>query len=448
MKLWDKGIQPDPAIIEFTSGKDRETDICLAEWDIVGSMAHAIMLSEAGLIATEEKNDLLKGLHGLFLKVIKGEFKIEKGVEDIHSQVEEELSSLLGPAGKKIHTGRSRNDQVLLDIRLYTRSEIDRTAWIIFRLFTKLQSLSEQYKEVLLPGYTHMQPAMVSSFGLWFGAYSESLADDLSLLSGARTLNDRNPLGTAAGYGTTLPLNRQLTTELLEFEDVVFNSGYASLNRGKVEMAVANSLASVARTLGRFCMDICLYMSAEFKFVDFPDEFITGSSIMPQKKNPDVFEIIRARSNLIQAVPHEISMLTCNLTSGYHRDLQLLKPLVFNAFAEVEECVGILIFMLDGIKIRRNITDNPAYNPIFSTEEVNRLAREGIPFRDAYKTVSGMIEDNSFPVTTTKDYSHEGSIGNLCNDKILKRTESIMKCFKGSSSAEIEAKLMTKLSKE
>jgi argininosuccinate lyase len=447
MKLWDKGIQPDPAIIEFTSGKDRETDLCLAEWDIVGSMAHAIMLNEAGLISTEEKNDLLKGLHGLFLKAVKGELKIEKGVEDIHSQVEEELSSLIGPAGKKIHTGRSRNDQVLLDIRLYTRTEIDRTAVIIFRLFTKLQSLSEQYKEVLLPGYTHMQPAMVSSFGLWFGAYSESLEDDLFLLSGARKLNNRNPLGTAAGYGTTLPINRKLTAELLEFEDLVFNSAYASLNRGKVEIAVANSLASVARTLGRFCMDICLYMSAEFKFIDFPDEFITGSSIMPQKKNPDVFEIIRARMNLIQVVPQEIAMLTCNLTSGYHRDLQLLKLLVFNAFKELENCVEILIFMLDGIKIRRRITENPLYNSIFSTEEVNRLAREGIPFRDAYKTVSGMIENNSFPATTTKDYSHEGSIGNLCNDKILKRAESIMKCFDGLPSLELETKLMKFLSK-
>jgi len=447
MKLWDKGIQPDPAIIEFTSGKDRETDLCLAEWDIVGSMAHAIMLNEAGLISTEEKNDLLKGLHGLFLKAVKGELKIEKGVEDIHSQVEEELSSLLGPAGKKIHTGRSRNDQVLLDIRLYIRTEIDRTAVIIFRLFTKLQSLSEQYKEVLLPGYTHMQPAMVSSFGLWFGAYSESLEDDLFLLSGARKLNNRNPLGTAAGYGTTLPINRKLTAELLEFEDLVFNSAYASLNRGKVEIAVANSLASIARTLGRFCMDICLYMSAEFKFVDFPDEFITGSSIMPQKKNPDVFEIIRARMNLIQVVPQEIAMLTCNLTSGYHRDLQLLKLLVFNAFKELENCVEILIFMLDGIKIRRRITENPLYNSIFSTEEVNRLAREGIPFRDAYKTVSGMIENNSFPATTTKDYSHEGSIGNLCNDKILKRAESIMKCFDGLPSLELETKLMKFLSK-
>ncbi|MBA4321868.1 MAG: argininosuccinate lyase, partial [Odoribacter sp.] len=408
MKLWDKGDDPDPAIIEFTSGKDRETDLCLAEWDIIGSMAHAIMLHETGLISEEEKNNLLHTLHSLFLKAVKGVLIIEKGVEDIHSQVEKELTAILGPAGKKIHTGRSRNDQVLLDIRLYTRSEIDRVAGKIFRLFKKLQSLSEQYKEVLLPGYTHMQPAMVSSFGLWFGAFSESLADDLFLLSGARSLNNRNPLGTAAGFGTTLPINRGLTTELLGFEDIIFNSAYASLNRGKVEMAVSSSLASVAATLARFSMDIILYMSSEFRFVDFPDEYVTGSSIMPQKKNPDVFEIIRARSNRIQVLPQEIAMITSNLTSGYHRDLQLLKSLVFNAFIETGDCIDILIYMLDGIKVRKDITEDSAYNSIFSTEEVNRLVKEGIPFRDAYKTVSGMINEGSFPHTAIKDYGHEG----------------------------------------
>jgi argininosuccinate lyase len=442
MKLWDKGIEPDPAIIEFTSGKDRETDICLAEWDIIGSMAHAIMLHEAGLIEPEEKDNLLNTLHSLFYRAVKGELKIEYGVEDIHSQVEEHLSSKLGAVGKKIHTGRSRNDQVLLDIRLYTRAEIDRIAVKIFRLFSKFQALSEQYKEFLLPGYTHMQPAMVSSFGLWFGAYSESLSDDLFLLSGARVLNNRNPLGTAAGYGTTLPINRKLTTGLLEFEDIIFNSAYASLNRGKVEMAVANSLASTARTLARFCMDVCMYLGSEFKFIDFPDEFITGSSIMPQKKNPDVFEMIRARSNRIQILPQEISMLTCNLSSGYHRDLQLLKQMIFDAFKEVDACVEILIFMLNGIKVRKDITENPVYNSIFSTEEVNRLVREGIPFRDAYKTVAGMIENGNFPRKAVSDYSHEGSIGNLCNDRILQKTESIMKSFNGLSSTELENKLM------
>lgn len=442
MKLWDKGIDPDPSIIEFTSGRDRETDSCLAEWDIIGSMAHAIMLSDSGLISGNEKDDLLNSLHSLFIRAAKNELVIEPGIEDIHSQIEKELSLLLGPAGKKIHTGRSRNDQVLLDIRLYTRAEIDRTALKTFRLFNKLQSLSEEYKEVLLPGYTHMQPAMVSSFGLWFGAYSESLADDLFLLSGARILNNRNPLGTAAGYGTTLPINRRRTTELLEFEDIVFNSAYAGLNRGKVEMAVASSLASVARTLSRFSADLILYMSAEFRFIDFPDEFVTGSSIMPQKKNPDVFEIIRARANRIQVVPQEIAMITANLSSGYNRDLQLLKSLIFNSFLELNECIDILILMLGGVMIRRNITEDPAYNSIFSTEEVNRLVRMGVPFRDAYKRVSAMVGKTPFKVTSVSDYTHEGSIGNLCNDKILLKTGSTMKSFGGSSSAEIEEKLM------
>jgi len=405
-------------------------------------MAHVIMLQKVGLISDKEKENLLLGLHSLFLKAIKGKLLVEKGVEDIHSQIEKELTSDLGPAGKKIHTGRSRNDQVLLDIRLYTRSEIDRIAVKVFSLFSKLQALSEQYKNVLLPGYTHLQPAMVSSFGMWFGAYSEGLADDLYLLAAARKLNNRNPLGTAAGYGTTLPINRKMTTELLEFEDLVFNSAYASLNRGKVEMAVAGSLASIARTLGRFSMDICLYMGSEFKFIDFPAEFITGSSIMPQKKNPDVFEIIRARTNRLQVLPQEIAMLTCNLTSGYHRDLQLLKPLVFDAFKELDTCLEILIFILNGIKVRRDITDNKIYNTIFSTEEVNRLVRKGVPFRDAYKEVSGKIKKGNFNRTSIQDYSHEGSIGNLCNDKILLMAKNTMRSFNGKSSSAIEKKLM------
>jgi argininosuccinate lyase len=442
MKLWEKGIVPDPAIIEFTSGKDRETDALLAEWDIVGSMAHVIMLHQVKLISGEENHDLLSALHSLFLKALKGEFVIEKETEDIHSQIEKELSFTLGPTGKKVHTGRSRNDQVLLDIRLFTRSEIDRLAGKIFRLFIKLQSLSERFKDVLLPGYTHMQPAMVSSFGLWFGAFAESLSDDLLLLSGARELNNRNPLGTAAGYGTTLPINRKLTTELLEFDDLIYNSAYASLNRGKIEMAVAGSLASLAFTLSKFCMDICQYMSAEYKFIEFPDEFVTGSSIMPQKKNPDVFELIRARSNRIQTLPNEISMVIGNLPSGYNRDLQLLKSMIFNAFTDIGESVEIMMFMLGGIKVRRNITDNPLYNQIFSTEEVNRLVKKGIPFRDAYKAVSGMLKNGAFSRTLPTDYSHEGSIGNLFSKEIQDRAEKIMKSFKGVSSKEIEEKLM------
>src|SRR5664280_3544779 len=341
MKLWGKGINPEPAIIEFTAGKDRKTDLALTKWDIIGSMAHVIMLENVGLVSEDEKNGLLKALHSLFVWDEEGSLLIEKDVEDIHSQIEKEMSSILGTTGKKIHTGRSRNDQVLVDIRLYTREEIDKLSVLIRRLFTKLQSLSEQHKEVLVTGYTHMQPAMVSSFGLWFGAYAECLADDILLLSSARTLNNRNPLGTAAGFGTTLPLNRKLTSELLEFDDLLYNSAYASLSRGKVELSVASALASLAQTLSRFSMDVCLYMSAEFRFIDFPDEYVTGSSIMPQKRNPDVFELIRGRTNIIQTIPNQIVMLTSNLPSGYNRDLQLLKKIMFGAFVELTECIAV-----------------------------------------------------------------------------------------------------------
>lgn len=442
MKLWDKGVTANPAIIEFTTGRDREMDLHLAGWDIIGSMAHVIMLQEVKLITAEEKSELLGALHSLFNKASDSEIVIEDEVEDIHSQIEKELSQNLGPVGKKVHTGRSRNDQVLLDIRLYTRAEIDSLAKKTWKLFTKLQSLSEQYREFLLPGYTHMQPAMVSSFGLWFGCYAESLADDLYILSGVRKLNNRNPLGSAAGYGTTLPLNRALTTELLEFDDMVYNSAYASLNRGKVELAVAGAISSLANTLSRLSMDICLYMSAELRFVEFPDEYVTGSSIMPQKKNPDVFELIRARSNGLQALPNEVSMLINNLPSGYNRDLQLLKPMIFNAFKEAGDCIDIMGFMLGGIKIKRSITENPLYNSIFSTEEVNRLVRSGIPFRDAYKAVAGIIKNNQFSRTHPADYSHEGSIGNLCNQEIRKRAEKIMKTFRDTPIGELEEKLM------
>jgi argininosuccinate lyase len=442
MKLWEKGVVPNPAVIEFTVGKDRETDKVLAEWDIVGSMAHVIMLSHVGLISVAEKTEILNALYPLLKKAESGSIIIESNIEDIHSQIEKEISELLGPVGKKIHTGRSRNDQVLLDIRLYTRYEIDRLSELIFKLFSKLQSLSEQYKGVFLPGYTHMQPAMVSSFGLWFGAYSESLADDLYLLSAARVVNNKNPLGSAAGYGTTLPINRKLTTGLLEFDDLVYNSAYAGLSRGKTEMAVASALASVAHTLSRFSMDICLYMSSEFRFIDFPDELITGSSIMPQKRNPDVFELIRARSNKLQNLPNQIAMLTGNLTSGYHRDLQMLKELVFDSFIDLGKCIEIMILMLDSIKIRTDITDNPAYNSIFSTEEVNRMVRDGMPFRDAYKAVAGMVKNASFSKTSPADYSHEGSIGNLCNNEISANVNAIMKCFNGTKARDLADKMM------
>lgn len=442
MKLWEKGINPEPAIIEFTAGKDRKTDLALTRWDIVGSMAHVIMLENVGLISEDEKNNLLKALHSLFVWDEEGSLVIEKDVEDIHSQIEKEMSSILGTTGKKIHTGRSRNDQVLVDIRLYTREEVDKLAVLIRNLFNRLQALSEQHKEVLLPGYTHMQPGMVSSFGLWFGAYAECLADDILLLSGARALNNQNPLGTAAGYGTTLPINRKLTSELLEFDDLIYNSAYASLSRGKIEMAVASALASVAQTLSRFSMDICLYMTSEFRFIDFPDEYVTGSSIMPQKRNPDVFELIRGRSNIIQTLPNQIAILTTNLPSGYNRDLQLLKQLVFDAFGELRECIEIMMLMLNNIKVKKNITENPLYNTIFSTEEVNRLVKQGIPFRDAYKAVSDMVKNSTFSRTSLSDYVHEGSIGNLCNKEIAAIFEERMKSFRNRPASELADKMM------
>lgn len=442
MKLWEKGINPEPAIIEFTAGRDRKTDLHLTKWDIVGSMAHVIMLNDVGLITDNERNDMLKALQSLFKGDEEGIFVIEDDMEDIHSQIEKEMASILGTTGKKIHTGRSRNDQVLVDIRLYTREEIDKLAMLIEKLFKRLQALSEQYKDVLLPGYTHMQPAMLSSFGLWFGAYAESLCDDLLLLSSARQLNNRNPLGTAAGFGTTLPLNRKLTGELLEFDDLLYNSAYASLSRGKVEMSIASALASLAQTLSRFSMDICLYISAEYRFIDFPDEYITGSSIMPQKRNPDVFELIRGRSNVIQTLPNSISMLVSNLPSGYNRDLQLLKQIIFDAFDDLNECIEIMLLMLNKIKVKKNITDNPLYNTIFSTEEVNRLVKQGIPFRDAYKAVSEMVRNSSFSRTSVKDYVHEGSIGNLCNSDIAAIFGERIKCFSNKSAADMVEKMM------
>jgi argininosuccinate lyase len=387
-------------------------------------------------------NDLLKALYSLFTREQNGNLLIEDDSEDIHSQVEKELVSILGPTGKKIHTGRSRNDQVLVDTRLLAREEIDNLALLVGDLFNKLQFLSNSHREVLLPGYTHMQPAMVSSFGLWFGAYAECLADDILILSSARALNNRNPLGTAAGFGTTLPINRKLTTALLGFDDLLYNSAYASLNRGKVELAIASALASLAQTLDRFSMDICLYMSAEFRFIDFPDEYVTGSSIMPQKRNPDVFELIRGRSNIIQSLPGQVSGLISNLPSGYNRDLQVLKQLIFDAFEEIGQCIEIMLLMLDNIRVNESITDKSIYNAIFSTEEANRLVMQGVPFRDAYRIVSEKINDSTFSRTSLSDYVHEGSIGNLCNEEIAKIFNERMKPFININAAEMVGKLM------
>ncbi len=442
MKLWEKGIVTENSVIQFTSGNDRTTDLMLAEWDIAGSMAHAIMLEKCGLLSAEEKKSLLDALFLLFQKHGRGALTIGEGVEDIHSQIENELTDMLGPAGKKIHTGRSRNDQVLTDIRLYTRAAIDDLAGRVARLFDKLQELSLRHKGVLVPGYTHMQPAMLSSFGLWFGSWSESLADDIVMLEAARILNNRNPLGTAAGYGSTLPLQRVITTGLLEFDALLFNSAYAGLSRGKAELAAAAAIASIAQTINRLATEICLFMSAEFRFIDFPDELITGSSIMPQKRNPDVFELIRGRCNLLQSLPSRVCALTSNLPSGYNRELQLFKQLIFSAFSDIGECIDIMILMLGHIRLRENITENPLYNSIYSTEEVNRLVREGIPFRDAYRTVADSVKKGIFRKTAITDYTHEGTAGNLCNEEIRNLFEKRLSGFKSKSAAELVEKLM------
>lgn len=442
MKLWEKGYDSDRSVIEFTSGADRKTDISLAEWDIAGSMAHVIMLQKAGLLTDSEKQALLKSLYSLFRKVEKGELKIDPGMEDIHSMIEKELIQMAGETGKKIHTGRSRNDQVLTDIRLYTRHQIDVLAKNVNNLFSLFQSLSRKYKQVLIPGYTHMQPAMVSSFGLWFGSYAESLADDIHLLSSARELNNRCPLGTGAGYGSTLPLNRRLTSDLLEFSGLLFNSAYASLNRGKAEYATASALAAIAQTLSRFSADVCLFMMAELRFIDFPDEYITGSSIMPQKRNPDVFELIRGRTNLIQTIPGQVVNLISGLPSGYNRELQLLKQLIFSGFSETNECIQMIMLMLKNIRIKKSITSDPLYNYIFSTEEAYRLVYQGVPFRDAYKKVAQMLGREMFKPTSADAYTHEGSIGNLCNKEIRKIFHHRMRCFRSPSSAELISKMM------
>jgi argininosuccinate lyase len=444
MKLWAKGTDPEPKIIDYTAGNDSFTDLAFAKWDIVGSMAHVTMLGKQELISTDEKVDLLKKLATLLDKDAKGKLRIEDGIEDIHSQIEKELVALLGDTGKKIHTGRSRNDQVLVDIRLYSRELIDSTACLVGILFGKLQQLSEKHKNLLIPGYTHMQPAMVSSFGMWFGSYAEALTDDLLALSSARAMNNRNPLGTAAGYGSTLPIDRKITTELLEFDDLLYNSAYASLSRGKIEMSIASALASLAQTLGRFAMDSCLFMSAEYRFINFPDEYITGSSIMPQKRNPDVFEIMRGKMNVIQTLPGQIAMLVSNLPSGYNRELQLLKQMIFNAFNDIQETVSILNIMLDNIIVRDDIMDSALYNPIFSTEEANRLAKAGMPFRDAYKEVANMVKmGKPFRKTSLDEYSHDGSIGNLCNAKIATLFKERMSGFKGRTAYEIAEKILS-----
>jgi argininosuccinate lyase len=428
-KLWEKDISIDQRIDKFTVGDDRQLDLQLAEFDILGSIAHIKMLNKIGLIQDNELNRLLKSLRKLYQSVQKNNFRIEEDVEDIHSQMEMELTRELGDVGKKIHAGRSRNDQILVDLKLFTRSKLTNLVGSIESLFNHLLDLSEKYKNILLPGYTHMQVAMPSSFGLWFGAYAESLADDLLLIEAAYKIVNKNPLGSAAGYGSSFPLDRKLTTKLLGFEDLNYNSVYAQMNRGKMERIVSQAIASVASTLGKMTADIILYLSQNFNFISFPDQFTTGSSIMPHKKNPDVFEIIRARCNHIMALPNEIMLITNNLISGYHRDLQLLKNNFLPALNEIIECTDMMKYMLKHIQINKDILSDPKYTYLFSVEEVNKKVIEGVPFRDAYREVGEQIEKGTFKSNKEIKHKHEGSIGNLCNDQIKRMFVDVLAQF-------------------
>lgn len=429
MKLWNKGFEPDKLIEDFTVGADRELDLRLARYDVQGSMAHIRMLESIGLLESSELSVLLEALERIAQSIERGEFVIEEGVEDVHSQVELMLTRELGDMGKKIHSGRSRNDQVLVDLKLFMRDEMKTVAKAVKRLFDRLQSLSNAHKDTLMPGYTHLQVAMPSSFGLWFGAYAESLVDDLEMVAAAYKIANQNPLGSAAGYGSSFPLDRTMTTRLLEFEDLHYNVVAAQMSRGKTERAAAYAIASVASTLGKFAMDVCLFMCQNYGFISFPDNLTTGSSIMPHKKNPDVFEIMRGKCNRLQAVPNEISLLTANLSLGYHRDLQLLKDIIFPATTTLCQCLDMCDFMLEHISIKENILDDERYNYLFTVEDVNRLTLSGVPFREAYKQVGMAVQRGEYTPTKEVHHTHEGSIGNLCNDKIAEKMNKVLVKF-------------------
>ncbi|MBP3643721.1 MAG: argininosuccinate lyase [Alistipes sp.] len=429
MKLWNKGFEPDRAIEEFTVGADRELDLRLAKYDVIGSMAHIRMLESIGLIGSDELPVLLEALNRILSSTERGEFVIEEGVEDVHSQVELMLTRELGDLGKKIHSGRSRNDQVLVDLKLFMRDELKMLAERIKTLFDRLQSLSNEHKDTLMPGYTHLQVAMPSSFGLWFGAYAESLVDDMEMVVAAYNIANQNPLGSAAGYGSSFPLNRTMTTELLGFGALHYNVVAAQMSRGKTERAAAYAIASVASTLGKFAMDVCLFMCQNYGFISFPDNLTTGSSIMPHKKNPDVFEIMRGKCNRLQSVPNEISLLTTNLPLGYNRDLQLLKDIIFPATTTLCQCIDMCDFMLQHIVVRENILDDERYNYLFTVEDVNRLTLSGVPFREAYREVGMAVQRGEYTPTREVHHTHEGSIGNLCNDKIAEKMNKVMEKF-------------------
>ena len=429
-KLWDKGYDDDALIDKFTVGKDRELDLYLAQYDILGTIAHITMLSKVGLLPEEDLKKLLPVLAELHEDAVAGKFEIEPDVEDVHSQVELMLTRRLGDVGKKVHTGRSRNDQVLVDLKLYARAEIRKTVEKIQALFEVLQRKSEQYKDVLLPGYTHLQVAMPSSFGLWFGAYAESLTDDLRLMLAAWDITNQNPLGSAAGYGSSAPLDRTMTTRLLGFADLDYNVVYAQMGRGKTERAISFAYAAVAETVGRLAVDCCLYASQNFGFIHLPDSMTTGSSIMPHKKNPDVFELVRAHCNKIQGAPNDIRLITGNLPSGYFRDMQILKEVFIPIFQEMDDCLDIASYAVEKMEIVKDIMSDPKYQPAFSVEEVNRLVEEeNVPFRDAYKRVGLEIMAGNFSFHGELHHTHEGSIGNLCNDKIAYKLQELISRF-------------------
>lgn len=429
MKIWQKNTDVDGMVEKFTVGNDRDLDMAIAKADVLGSLAHTAMLNKIGLLEAGDYLAVKKGLRDLFLEIEKGDFEIDDSVEDVHSQVEWLLTERIGEAGKKIHSGRSRNDQVLVDLKLFFRMEIETLVKNVQPLFEQLIRLSDKHKDVLIPGYTHLQIAMPSSFGLWFGAYAESLVDDLLLLQAAWKVSNKNPLGSAAGYGSSFPLDRAMTTRLLGFEDLNYNVVYAQMGRGKTERILAQAMSSIAATLAKFSMDICLYINQNFGFISFPDHLTTGSSIMPHKKNPDVFELVRGRCNRIQALPNEIAMLTTNLPSGYHRDLQLLKENLFPALVSLNECLEITHFMLQHIQIKENILDDPKYDYLFSVEVVNNEVLKGVPFREAYRNIGIDIEEGRFAPAKEIHHTHEGSIGNLCNTQISQAFDTVVQEF-------------------
>lgn len=428
-KLWQKNNVTSSAVEQFTIGKDQQMDQYLAAYDVLGSIAHTTMLSEVGLLTNEEQVQLKKALIEIYTSIQAGNFELQVGVEDIHSQVEILLTQKLGDVGKKIHSARSRNDQVLVDIKLFLRAEILKLSTSIQTLFSLLQTKSEAHQADLLPGYTHLQLAMPSSFGLWFGAYAESLVDDMTILQAAYKVVNKNPLGSAAGYGSSFPINRTRTTELLGFDTLNYNVVYAQMGRGKAERVTAMAMANVADTLARLSMDACLFLNQNFSFIQFPEALTTGSSIMPHKKNPDVFELIRSYCNRIKALPNEIMMMTTNLPSGYHRDLQLLKEHLFPAFSELNHCIEMTMLMIENMEVKKDLLKDPKYKFLFSVEEVNKLVNEGMPFRDAYKKIGLAIEANNFTFSTNLNHQHEGSIGNLCNPQIAAQMDLIINGF-------------------